>query len=1299
VQLLWQKVQCEILNFWYTDHSLKCITVDVNAPHYAFIEGTLSPVSLMTVYLISKPAQRQSHGGFALVIALSLMAFVLLLLLSITTLVQVETRSASIASAQMEAEQAALLGLQVALGELQKAAGPDQRVTATADIIDDSANLYTGGTTVPTGQGSWTGVWRSDTVAVGTPSYSPATPNTRSFVGWLVSGTDANGDYELPTALADVVTNVNSTGSTNGIPNYVSLFNKSDGTSYAQVEKVRVGSGSDANTYFAFHVEDESVKADLSWSETPATGAGPLAQARAQDRRLSAAPGPDFGALNGVDDNGPFGSVTYPLTIDSSAILADILKVQDPSDLTTTMSDPSAASKWLKDNRGDMTWGSRGVMADVKWGGLRRDLSLAFEMDGDADVTASEQPTKFNLQVGEFVGGTDRLAAPQAALGMNDVKERFLYRDVQGSGTPFSGDLVRGDSVVRGPNWWALRDYANMYKRLEKSNGSYRFEARSYFPNRSIGGWNYDLGFMVGKNSGASTWDHEVTNPSNPVWVGDDYIYRPTRLNHAPVLLGSVCLFSVTAQFNGTNHNLALGMDPIFYFWNPYDCELSVDRLAVALAYGMPGNVTLWKNYGQADEVKYGPNLVRDYLASYSGQATTEPQTYLIKDLELQAGEVIVMSPSSNRSSTANELHDELYLGTNTNNDSGVIVTDIPVSETTLDSNGNPVTNTVWQEVSLDLASDSISFLYSHLVMSNGSEIFWVDLYIPPAGTDAEDLSVIYLNDFGEHLQSLGNNTQGSNSHLPEYFEPPISNSSMPTGTVNANALFPGPAAKNFFAIHSYLAKPADFEGNNPNPVEVFSHFNPAPLSTTQEMWRKCMLNQVTNSISAPGDVDTLLQDVAVNFPASNGKGFWGETLTSGSTQFVHLGIPKSPMISLAAFANANFSVRASEPMKAVGNSWASPFVSPVSPYGALPLSVSTASDSSWLINDALFDRYYLSGIASDFNIGGAGYLAIGTVSDTLDTFFGDDYRDAQANPVLVPYLPDGVSEITAVADLSAADGYKKMGAYSLINGTFNVNSTSVSAWEAFLQGNRGLTVHYAQGGGSDTGSGTPFPRGASPTAPGNGAASFWAGFSRLSDDQIRDLAEEIVEEVQLRGPFMSLSDFVNHRVGRPKNNATHYMGALQAAIEDAGINATVRAGAGGVIPMYGNMSAYMPDVDPGYGTRVTSTGIPTDITQADLLLPLAPRLTARSDTFRIRAYGEVRSQVGSEVTSQAVCEAVVQRIPEYVDPDTDPTNNEPWDEAFNPLSPAASALNVLNQQFGRRFKVVSFRWLASDEI
>jgi|TARA_B110000908_G_scaffold60365_1_gene73284 hypothetical protein len=67
------------------------------------------------------------------------MAFVLLLL-SITTLVQVETQGSQIQLQQMEAEQAALLGLQLALGELQKTAGPDQRVSATADLLSNDGD-------------------------------------------------------------------------------------------------------------------------------------------------------------------------------------------------------------------------------------------------------------------------------------------------------------------------------------------------------------------------------------------------------------------------------------------------------------------------------------------------------------------------------------------------------------------------------------------------------------------------------------------------------------------------------------------------------------------------------------------------------------------------------------------------------------------------------------------------------------------------------------------------------------------------------------------------------------------------------------------------------------------------------------------------------------------------------------------------------------------------------------------------------------------------------------------------------
>lgn len=1265
-----------------------------------------------------KAGHPEYQRGFALVLTLSIMSFVLLLLMTLVSLVQVESRSSQTQLKQLEAQQAALLGLNIAIGELQKTAGPDQRVTATASLLDDSSNLYTGGKTVPVGQASWTGLWRSDTVAVGTPSYSPKAPNTRSFVGWLVSSTDANGNYELPAALNEVAINVNTKGSTNGVQNYLSLFSKSDGTPYAQVEKVRFDSSSNVDAYFAFHVEDESVKADLSWSETPATSEGSLAQERAQARRLSAAPGPDFGALNGVDDNGPFGAVTYPLMIDSSATLDSILKTQGPADFTMMMSNASDASKWLKDNRADVTWGSRGVLADVKWGGLRRDLSLAFEMDGDADVSASDQPALFNQQIGEFVGGSDQYAASQAALGMNGIPARHVYRDVRSGVLPFSGDILTSEAVIRGPTWWAMRDYANLYKRLSNSGGSYSLDARSYYPNVSADVSSqakyYNFGTLYGPNSGANPWDSVEYKRTGPAWVlpPDSFIYKPAKVNYAPVLLGAACMYSATAvnyDSNTETAELALGLDPWFYLWNPYNVMINVTKYAIVSEVAFPGSVTFWVNGEQ-----FGPALPRDYLNAFAfGSNLHKPLTYLISNLSLEPGEVVVYSPSSSGAGTS--INGELSPGTNTDNLSGVILNRIPVKVSTPNPDGSTTERIGWETVTLDLSAgstDQVEFALSNKIgLTNqvgntvhNAQYFFLRASLPDASVNAASLAdPIY---YGEQLQALDNNTYGSNA-VPEYFYPGQTADPVKSAPVSATDLS---VAKTFFGMVSYLAKPSSFDGNNPNPVEVFSQFNPAIVGGgTRLIWRPCSLNQLFNMyMGVELDPDVLKDELALNFPAASSgssgweNGFWGQSYSEGSTAVPMKNLPTAPLISLASFANANLALHAHEPYSAVGNSWASPFVSPESPYDLLaqmPWGSITASDSSWLMNDALFDRYYLTGIAADYSIGGSGYVEASTLGVTLTNFFSNDYQSAQANPVLVPYLPDGVSTSDVVSGLSAADGYKQIAAYVLINGAFNVNSTSVPAWEAFLQGNRDVAVDYSQGAGANTESGTPFPSGSLPVAEENGAEPYWSGFSRLSDGQIRDLAEEIVEEVKLRGPFMSLSDFVNHRVGSPLNNATHYVGALQAAIEDSGINSSSRSGAGGVVPEYGSMSAYMPGLDPEFSSRVTSTGIATDITQADLLLPLAPRLTVRSDTFRIRAYGESVAGLNGNVSASAVCEAVVQRIPEYVDPETDPPNNEPWDEAMNPLSPSASALNTLNDQFGRRFKVVSLRWLSADEI
>ena len=100
--------------------------------------------------------------------------------------------------------------------------------------------------------------------------------------------------------------------------------------------------------------------------------------------------------------------------------------------------------------------------------------------------------------------------------------------------------------------------------------------------------------------------------------------------------------------------------------------------------------------------------------------------------------------------------------------------------------------------------------------------------------------------------------------------------------------------------------------------------------------------------------------------------------------------------------------------------------------------------------------------------------------------------------------------------------------------------------------------------------------------------------------------------------------------------------------------------------------------------------GTPAYLTQADLLTPLANVLSARSDTFIIRSYGEVN--VGGKIVSRAYCEAVVQRVPDFVVNRTATVTTGDAPTAWPPTNP-------LNLQFGRKFKVIQFRWLSPDQI
>ena len=116
---------------------------------------------------IKNRCKPKSRCGFALVTALSLMAFMLILVVTLLSLMEVETRSADNNLELQRAREGARLALSMAVGQLQEYAGNDERVTARADITGSAV----------TGADYWTGVWNS-------------TSADTNPIAWLTSGTN-----------------------------------------------------------------------------------------------------------------------------------------------------------------------------------------------------------------------------------------------------------------------------------------------------------------------------------------------------------------------------------------------------------------------------------------------------------------------------------------------------------------------------------------------------------------------------------------------------------------------------------------------------------------------------------------------------------------------------------------------------------------------------------------------------------------------------------------------------------------------------------------------------------------------------------------------------------------------------------------------------------------------------------------------------------------------------------------------------------------------------------------------------
>jgi hypothetical protein len=460
----------------------------------------------------------------------------------------------------------------------------------------------------------------------------------------------------------------------------------------------------------------------------------------------------------------------------------------------------------------------------------------------------------------------------------------------------------------------------------------------------------------------------------------------------------------------------------------------------------------------------------------------------------------------------------------------------------------------------------------------------------------------------------------------------------------------------------------------------------------------------------APGG-DSLLP----NASDTTGRGYivTGFNKSDGLSRCVIAELPLRPIASLGELVN--WGLRYENPIppyaiNLIGNSDASPLL----PSDAVvnsrdaSLNVNLQYDDSYCANHLLFDDWFVSSIAP------------------APTSFGDRGRDQRevfidfltgeeplANRAYRPILGDaatGADEGSARKlydeHVAPANSWQTIASRLEVEGMFNVNSTSVPAWRALLGHARGQRVPYIEESGGaagiglsgesdhvlsrfsvagDTEAGKPGSSGAFPEA------TEFAGYRTVDDDFLDALAEEVVEQVRRRGPFLSLAEFVNRRLA---DGDLALAGTLQAALNDVAKSSAMNpfqslealSSVALADPPNPRGVAYDEEYQfPAAGAGYSGYGMPGWTRQADILRPLAPILTARDDTFTVRAYGEARDAAG-RVLARAHCEAVVRRGREFVDP------AEAADRTTAPQRPA-------NVRFGRRFEMVSFRWLASGEV
>ena len=529
------------------------------------------------------------------------------------------------------------------------------------------------------------------------------------------------------------------------------------------------------------------------------------------------------------------------------------------------------------------------------------------------------------------------------------------------------------------------------------------------------------------------------------------------------------------------------------------------------------------------------------------------------------------------------------------------------------------------------------------------------------------------------------------------------------------------------------------------------------------------------NPLNAPYDLYFYNGTDAASYPqvGANNEGYiitGSSPATSGLGKAVVAELTVRPLQSLAGLQNCD--IRATNPAPPfhfglIGNSDASPILPSNDVVGRwidqtgtlrvrdeIPASF-LQYDDSYCLNHVLFDDWFVSSLApkpADWSATLSTSSLNGVWSSFANGTSSLPNRCYQPTTTAASDLAD--LTVTAVAGTPGNPysgnptqpvAYQRVAASLRVPGQFNVNSTSVAAWRAMLGNLRNTTVPYIAPGGTTVSTVTavnnPLARMAisheaqvlstTSTTTTAGRSVSVLGFASLTDAQLDQLAKEIVREVKVRGPFLSLSEFINRQLA-PATTSNALDPWLRGAVASAlralensattSLNPAAKAQAVGIVtskatdfnildasspptPLKNSVplgdwksvaltpASTFPDyLVPAAALGHSSFGLPGWPRQADVLERLAPVISVRDETFVVRAMGA--SPIVNGTSTRVWCEAIYQRMPEYVN-STVPAYEAPLGD----ISTSAPASRQINVVLGRRFRLVSLRWIQPKDL